>query len=164
MKSITKQLQSKKLEKTANDLLRTPKQIKNLQNYKRLNRRNSKFINILRKKATKEEVIVGKWLLQQNIYFIFQKGFFNPFHRIVDFYLPRRGIVEVDGGYHNDIKDKDDNKDYLWNKYRYMRTLRITNEQVLDGSFTTVLQDFIGIKKYPRDKSHKSKYPEEWNK
>lgn len=165
MKYTSKQqLESRKLEKLANKLLSktTVKENKNFDIYKKLKKKNNHYIQNLRRKATKEEIIVGKWLLEQNIYFIFQKGFFKPFHRIVDFYLPRRGILEIDGGYHNNIKEKDDRKDYLWNKNRYLQTIRITNEQVLDGSYKEILKSFIGTKKYPRDKTKISKYPKEW--
>lgn len=152
-----------KLEREANKLLYTKKQKANHASHSKLSKRNNRFVQELRKKATPTEVIVGKWLLENNIYFIFQKGFFKPFHRIVDFYLPRRGILEIDGGYHNLIKDKDDKKDYLWGNLRYMQTLRITNEQVLDGSFKEILQSFIGNKRYKRDTTHKSKYPKNWD-
>lgn len=158
-----KELESNRLEKLANKLLRTPKQIKKFKAHSDLSKRNNKYIQELRRKATPTEVIVGKWLITQGIYFIFQKGFFKPFHRIVDFYLPRRGIVEIDGGYHNNTKEKDDKKDYLWGRDRYLSTVRITNEQVLDGSFIDILLPFIGDKEYQRDKTHQSKYPKEWN-
>lgn len=158
-----KSKESARLERQANQLLNKKKgNNKNYATYRKLGKRNNRFVKQLRNKATPEEVTVGKWLLEQGIYFIFQKGFFKPFHRIVDFYLPRRGIVEIDGGYHKLIQDKDDRKDYLWNYQRYMPTLRITNEEVLNGTFTEPLLKFIGEKKYLRDKTHKSKCPKNW--
>ena len=156
--------ESLRLEKLANKLLsKSPKKTNDFLVHKKLGKKNNKYVHDLRNRATKEEVIVGKWLVGSGIYFIFQKGFFKPFHRIVDFYLPRRGIVEIDGGYHKTIIDKDNNKDYLWGKYRYMPTLRITNEQVLDGSFVRILKEFVGGRKFKRDTTKKSKYPLSWN-
>lgn len=155
--------ESSRLERQANKLLYTKKQKAKFAAHNRLSKRNNKFVQELRKKATPAEVILGKWLLDNQVYFIFQKGFFKPFHRIVDFYLPRRGIIEVDGGYHLNTKDKDNNKDYLWSTVRYLPTLRLLNEQVLDGSFEPILREFIGGKHFKRDLTNKSKYPEDWD-
>lgn len=107
--------------------------------YKLIQKKNARFIKELRKKATKAEELLGKYLIQRGIYFIFQKGFLKPFHRIVDFYLPVRSIIiEVDGGYHNTIKKKDDYKDARWKKERYLHTIRITNQEVYKGDFSKV--------------------------
>lgn len=60
--------------------------------------------------------------------YIFQKGFLKPFHRIVDFYLPKKKtIVEVDGGYHKHTRERDALKDKLWLEQRGMKTIRIPN-------------------------------------
>ena len=72
---------------------------------------------------------------------MFQKGFLKPFHRIVDFYLPQyRLIIEIDGGYHNDTKDKDDIKGKVWGRFK---TLRILNEDVYNSNFVEIFQKTI---------------------
>jgi len=96
----------------------------------------------LRKKPTKEELIVGQFLTDTKTNFQFQRGFLVPFHRIVDFYIPHNKIIiEVDGGYHKTTLEKDKLKDDIWKK-RGIRTVRITNEQVLDGSFIPLISNF----------------------
>ncbi len=98
--------------------------------------KNSLYRLQLRNKPTKAEIIVGDYLYENKIHFQFQRGFIVPFHRIVDFYIPRRNIIiEVDGGYHNEIEAKDRRKDELWSEQREMTTIRILNEEVYNGSF-----------------------------
>lgn len=87
-------------------------------------------------KAMKTELRFKEWLDENKIYYKFQKGFLIPFHRIVDFYIPNHGlIIEIDGGYHNDIKEKDSYKDDTWAEERGMRTIRILNKDVWNGDF-----------------------------
>lgn len=120
--------------------MRTKKQI----NRRRLQRRNAGYVKGLRKRATLSEILVANWLLESGINYIFQKGFFVPFHRIVDFYLPKRKIIiEVDGEIHRFFIEKDRNKDESYLKKRGMVTIRITNKEVADGSFKKKLLDFI---------------------
>ena len=118
--------------------------------YKQTQRRNSNFLKALRKKATKEELIVKEYLESLGIRFIFQKGFLKPFHRIVDFYLPRANapsvIIEVDGGYHKDFQWKDEQKDIAGNSRGFM-TLRIQNEDVLNGKYKEIIAKFLDKKK-----------------
>lgn len=98
--------------------------------------RNSLYSAELKKKPTKAELIVGDFLWENKIHFKFQKGFLTPFHRIVDFYLATRNlIIEVDGGYHKNIKEKDIIKDEQWLKKRNITTIRLTNEEVFNGEF-----------------------------
>lgn len=105
--------------------------------FKQSQARNAKYIVELRKKATRQELKVKEYLDSQNIRAMFQKGFLKPFHRIVDFYIPKhRLIIEIDGGYHKDCVDKDLIKDLVWGRFK---TLRITNEQVDDGSYKKIL-------------------------
>lgn len=114
---------------------------------------NSLYKLLLKKKATPEEIIVGDWLWNNKIYFQFQKGFFAPFHRICDFYLPAYGlIIEVDGGYHNETVDKDNYKDFAWNKERGKLTLRIPNEKVHSGEFVFMIEKMLS--KIPPHKEH----------
>lgn len=101
---------------------------------------NNKYLKKLRQNKTKSESIVEEWFRANKIRAIFQKGFFKPFHRICDFYIPSGGtIVEIDGGYHKDTISKDNLKDDLWAVYRGMGTIRITNEQVLSGEYKKIL-------------------------
>lgn len=94
------------------------------------------------KNPTRAELMVKDWFEQNDIPFMFQKGFVTPFHRIADFYITKRTlkskrglIIEIDGGYHKDVVEKDKIKDERWDKERNMDTLRIKNEEVYNGSF-----------------------------
>jgi very-short-patch-repair endonuclease len=88
---------------------------------------------------THSEVIFKKFLIDNKITFIFQKGFLNPFHRIVDFYVPNgKIIIEIDGGYHKETVKKDENKDKIWGNIGY-KTIRITNEEINSGFFVNRL-------------------------
>jgi len=130
--------------------------------YKLKQRRNSRFAKELRKEATKAEVLLGNYLMEKKVYFIFQKGFLVPFHRIVDFYLPVRSvIVEVDGGYHINTRKKDNYKDTRWRKERYLVSVRLTNEEVYKGDFSK-LDKYISTKIEVDNKT--SKWPPNCNK
>lgn len=104
--------------------------------------KNSLYSSELKERATLPELIVYNYLTSKGIYFMFQKGFLKPFHRIVDFYLPKPKniIIEVDGGYHKDTVEKDFYKDLVW-KQKGFKTIRITNEEVESGDFSKL--DFI---------------------
>jgi very-short-patch-repair endonuclease len=100
---------------------------------KQTQRNNLKYRNELRQRATKSEIKFKKILDENQIKYIFQKGFLKPFHRIVDFYIPRKKlIIEIDGGYHKEpyYKEKDRIKDAVFLKVRGLKTVRLTNEQV----------------------------------
>ena len=106
-----------------------------------LSAKNSVYRASLKRNATKAEILFGDYLWSNRIYFQFQKGFFKPFHRIVDFYLPDYSlIVEIDGSSHDTTKQKDYIKDLRWEKERYRGTLRITNEEVFNGTFKEKLK------------------------
>jgi very-short-patch-repair endonuclease len=106
---------------------------------------NSFYRIDLKKKATKAELIFKDYLDKQKIKYIFQKGFLTPFHRIVDFYIPRGGlIIEIDGGYHNDILEKDNHKDKIWGEKGF-KTIRIKNSEIFDGSFLEKVDFFNTI-------------------
>lgn len=100
-----------------------------------LGRRNSLYKAQLKRKATEAEVAFGFILANSGVTpFSFQKGFFVPFHRIYDFYLPGHKIAfEIDGGYHLAIAEKDQRKDDWFKHKRGIRTFRFTNEQVLQN-------------------------------
>lgn len=107
--------------------------------------RNSLYAAQLKQRCTKTEKIFGDYLWENKVYFKFQKGFLVPFHRIVDFYLPDFDlIIEIDGGYHSDDKtaNKDRLKDEIWDRKGY-RTIRILNEDVLNGNFKDIIKHLL---------------------
>ena len=113
----------------------------NKQELKELQNRNTKFRKELIEKATSQELIFKAYLERCKINFRFQKGFFFPYHRICDFYIKKyRLIIEIDGGYHLNIKEKDDHKDKVWKRFR---TLRILNTQIDDGSYIKMFESTI---------------------
>ena len=96
------------------------------------------------KNATKAELMMKEWFAANKIKVIHQKGFLLPFHRIVDFYIPKKKIIiEIDGGYHKDTILKDNFKDKRFLEERKMKTIRIKNEEVFNGSFTKKLYAYI---------------------
>lgn len=108
---------------------------------------NSLYRLQLRNNPTKAEIIVGDYLYERKIPFQFQRGFIVPFHRIADFYIEHlKIIIEVDGGYHKDITEKDKNKDMIWGR-KGITTFRITNEEVFDGTFKRKLDAIPRSKK-----------------
>lgn len=108
--------------------------------------KNNLYKMQLKRNPTKAEIIVKEYLSERKMGVQFQKGFFVPFHRIVDFYIPNlKLIIEVDGGYHKETEEKDRRKDVLWSE-RGITTIRILNEEVFDGSFKSII-DIIPRKK-----------------
>lgn len=106
--------------------------------------RNNKYRDELKKHPTRAELIVREFLTKKGFYFIFQKGFITPFHRIVDFYIPKKKlIIEVDGEYHIQISGLDKRKDTYFLYLRGFKTLRITNEDVFSGFYKKKVIDFI---------------------
>jgi very-short-patch-repair endonuclease len=110
-----------------------------------LHSRNMIYRKRLLNKPTKAELIVRKWLKKRmHSNPKFQKGFLKPFHRIVDFYIPKHKIIiEVDGGYHINTKEKDRIKDKRWLEERGCVTIRITNEDVFNGTYKKILTNFL---------------------
>ena len=107
-------------------------------------RNNSKYRLELIKKVTPEELIFFNYLTTKNIKFNFQKGFLKPYHRICDFYIKKYRLrIEIDGGYHNTCKAKDDLKDKTWGRFR---TLRILNEDIHNGKYVSIFENFISLK------------------
>ena len=97
----------------------------------------------LKKNATRAEKIVYDYLSDNDVKFIFQKGFISGSNYvIVDFYLPKpyKVCIEIDGGYHNTTKQqhRDRNRDdYLINErgfrvYHFLNSQIYKNVQVLD--------------------------------
>ena len=99
-----------------------------------LARRNSFYRFKLRQRATKAEIEFGKILCKLKITFRFQKGFFYPYHIIVDFYIAGKKIAfEVDGKYHLSQLKKDKERDSALFS-RGVTTHRFTNDDVLNKS------------------------------
>lgn len=86
----------------------------------------------LLKKATPAERAFCCYLTELGFAFRQQQGFYTPLYRIADFYLPHHNvIIEIDGSYHDAAKDRAVDQRFL--RERGIRTIRITNEQVLSG-------------------------------
>jgi len=104
--------------------------------------KNSLYSLKMKRKPTLAETMVEVFLIKNKIHFMSQKGFLKPYHRIVDFYLPKplKIIIEVDGDYHKigEINSKDTQKDKVWAQLGY-KTIRITNQQILDGETEQIL-------------------------
>ena len=95
----------------------------------------------LKKQTTPAENCFLRHLATLGLTYRFQQGFYTPYYRIADFYLPEQKlIIEIDGPYHNSEEDR--SRDNWFQHARGIRTLRLTNEQVLRGDFST-LTDFI---------------------
>ena len=99
------------------------------------------FVAQRKQRATPAENLFSSYLASLGLSYRFQKGFYTPCYRIADFYLPTHNIIiEIDGPCHDPEKDK--RRDQWFEQVRGIRTLRLTNEQVLRGEFTT-FNDFI---------------------
>jgi very-short-patch-repair endonuclease len=81
------------------------------------------------------------YLAARGLSYRFQQGFYTPFYRIVDFYLPDHNlIVEIGGPCHD--ADKDRHRDSWFQSVRRIEILRLTNEQVLSGDFKLPVRMF----------------------
>ena len=68
-----------------------------------------------------------------------QQGFYKALYRTARFYLPEHNlIIEIDGDYHDPVKDRDKDRRFL--EERGIRTLRLTNAQVLSRNIPPLLQ------------------------
>jgi len=131
---------SKQLENKANEYLGIKKYKKPI-SYIQTQKNNAEYRKKLIKRATPSELKFKKFLDENNIRYMFQKGFLKPFHRIVDFYIPKyKLIIEIDGGYHINTKKKDDFKDRMWGRFK---TLRILNNQVSDDSYIEIVKPYF---------------------
>ena len=88
----------------------------------------------LKKAATPAEHHFLNCLASLGVPYRFQQGFYTPYHRIVDFYLPDHNlIVEIDGPCHD--PERDMRRDRWFTSVRRIPILRLTNEQVFAGDF-----------------------------
>ena len=86
---------------------------------------------------TKEEDLFESILKEYNVRYIKQKGFVSKCHTclIADFYIPKphKLIIEIDGGYHLTRLHKDYGRDQFFLKERKIKTIRFTNDDVLNN-------------------------------
>src|SRR5687768_8890581 len=103
-----------------------------------LKRRHSINVARLRKAATPAELRMRDFLATLGAPYRFQQGFYQPYYRIVDFYLPANNlIIEIDGPSHNPEKDR--RRDDWFQRVRGIRIVRLTNDQVLSGQIPNLL-------------------------
>jgi very-short-patch-repair endonuclease len=99
------------------------------------------FVAQRKQRATPAENLFCSYLASLGLSYRFQQGFYIPCYRIADFYVPSLNIIiEIDGPCHDPEKDR--RRDEWFERVRGIRTLRLTNEQVLMREFAT-LNDFI---------------------
>lgn len=97
-------------------------------------RRQHFFLRKLRAQATEAERLFRCRLDSLGLDYRFQRTFYHPSTRIVDFYLPAHNlIIEIDGPYHDSARDRI--RDNEFEQARGIRIVRFTNEQVLSGEF-----------------------------
>ena len=107
-----------------------------------LKKRHSINVARLRKAATPAELRLKDFLASLGAPYRFQQGFYQPYYRIVDFYLPTLNlIIEIDGPCHD--RQKDHRRDEWFQRIRGIRILRLSNEQVLSGSCEPILTEYL---------------------
>src|SRR5437016_13479692 len=88
-------------------------------------KRHAIFVAQRKQKATPAENEFCRYLAALGVSYRYQQGFFTPFYRIADFYLPDHNlIVEIDGPYHD--ADDDQVKDARFEAARGIRIFRLT--------------------------------------
>jgi very-short-patch-repair endonuclease len=86
------------------------------------------------KRATPAENVFLHYVATLGLSYRFQQGFYSPYYRIVDFYLPDHNlIIEIDGPCHDPERER--RRDEWFTRVRGIPILRLTNEQVLSGDF-----------------------------
>jgi very-short-patch-repair endonuclease len=104
-----------------------------------------KYQRLLRDNKTRYELLFEKILINNNIKFIAQKGFFNndSFY-LVDYYLPRpyKTVIEIDGEYHDNRVKKDIERDKFFINKGF-RVIRILNKDVKNFEIKTLIQSMI---------------------
>lgn len=99
------------------------------------------FVAQRKQRATPAENVFCSYLASLGLSYRFQQGFYEPYYRIADFYLPTLNIIiEIDGPCHDPEKDR--RRDECFERARGIRTIRLTNERVLKGEFAPI-NDFI---------------------
>src|ERR1017187_572044 len=107
-----------------------------------LSKRHAINVARLRKAATPAELQMKDFLASLGAPYRFQQGFYSPYYRIVDFYLPTMNLViEIDGPCHDAAKDR--RRDDWFTRVRGIKIVRLTNEQVLSGDLPCFLNQFL---------------------
>lgn len=97
------------------------------------------FVAQRKQRATPAENLFCCYLASLGLSYRFQQGFYTPYYRIADFYLPDQNvIIEIDGLCHDPIEDR--RRDAQFEHARGIRTIRLTNEQVLAGEFEAIIE------------------------
>ena len=97
------------------------------------------FVAQRKQRATPAENVFCSYLASLGLSYRFQRGFYEPYYRIADFYLPTLNIIiEIDGPSHQDPAH-DRRMDKWFERVRGIKILRLTNEQVLAGEFQTLI-------------------------
>jgi very-short-patch-repair endonuclease len=97
-------------------------------------KRHAIYVAQRKKRMTPAEDCFCRYLASRGLSYRFQQGFYSPYYRIVDFYLPGHNlIVEIDGACHDPEKDK--RRDEWFTRERRIDIIRLTNEEVLSGDF-----------------------------
>lgn len=100
------------------------KELKQLQKYNKLNQN-----------LTLPETVLRKAMFEAKIHYQKQKIMGKC---IIDFYLPKRGLlIEIDGDSHLQTKEKDYRRDRFFESWGYI-TLRFTNEDVKYSLFNCI--------------------------
>ena len=95
------------------------------------------FVAQRKQRATPAENLFCSYLASLGLSYRFQQGFYTPFYRIADFYLPALNIIiEIDAPCHD--PETDQRRDEWFERARGIRTLRLTNEQVQRGEFAGI--------------------------
>lgn len=103
-----------------------------------LKKRHAINVARLRKAATEAELAFQDFLASLGAPYRFQQGFYTPYYRIVDFYLPEHKLaIEIDGPSHQN-PSHDRRMDAWFERVRGIKILRLTNEQVQSGEFAAV--------------------------
>lgn len=105
-----------------------------------------KRLSYLRSNSTDSEKATIKILDELKIKYIFQKGFLEgDYYCIVDFYIPKpyKICLEVDGLYHEFIKERDMRKENYLRNYRNFNVLRIKNEDVSHQNIYSLLKPYM---------------------
>jgi very-short-patch-repair endonuclease len=110
------------------------------------------FVAQRKQRTTPAEKVFSSYLASLGLSYRFQRGFYTPYYRIADFYVPSLNIIiEIDGPCHD--PEKDQRRDKWFEQARGIRTLRLTNEQVFRGEFATI-NDLIRNGKNSRQSSN----------
>jgi very-short-patch-repair endonuclease len=96
------------------------------------------FIAQRKQRTTPAENVFCSYLASLGLSYRFQQGFYRPYYRIADFYLPALNvIIEIDGPCHD--REHDERRDKWLEQARGIRTIRLTNDQVFRGEFEQII-------------------------